>query len=265
LAPGLLESELFGHVKGAFTGAVREKVGRFEIAAGGSLFLDEIGDIGLELQTKLLRMLQEKTFERVGSNDPIQVDVRLVAATHQNLEHLIRQGKFREDLYYRLNVITLSMPSLRDRLEDVPDLAMHFLQSFAQRSGKAVAQIDDEAMMALRAYRWPGNIRELENAIERAVVVAEGPVLTLDDLPEEVRRASVEYLEVEGGTLIDGDGIGNRWGDRRERDERTALEHALAATGGNKAQAARLLGIPRGTLVSRLKKLGLLESKRMNG
>jgi DNA-binding NtrC family response regulator len=267
LAPGILESELFGHVKGAFTGAVRDKPGRFEAAAGGTLFLDEIGDISLDLQTKLLRVLQEKTFERVGSNESIQVDVRLVAATHQNLESLIRHGKIREDLYYRLNVITLSMPALRERPEDVPDLAQHFLREFAQRSGKPIEQFDDDAMLALRAYRWPGNIRELENAIERAVVVADGTVLTLDDLPEEVRKSSmVEFLDYEGSPALDGAAPSDRWGvrterDRRDRDERAALEHALAATAGNKAEAARLLGMARSTLVSRLKKHGLLTGR----
>jgi transcriptional regulator with GAF, ATPase, and Fis domain len=267
LAPGILESELFGHVRGAFTGAVRDKPGRFEAAAGGTLFLDEIGDISLELQTKLLRVLQEKTFERVGSNESVLVDVRLIAATHQNLEVLIRHGKFREDLYYRLNVITLRMPALRERPEDIADLALHFLQEFAHRSGKPVAQFDDEAMLALRAYRWPGNIRELENAIERAIVVAEGSVLTLSDLPEEVRKSSsVEFLHYDDPQARDGAVVQDRWGvrsdrDRRDRDERAALEHALAATAGNKAEAARLLGMARSTLVSRLKKYGLLQSR----
>jgi transcriptional regulator with GAF, ATPase, and Fis domain len=267
LAPSLLESELFGHVKGAFTGAVRDKPGRFEMAAGGTLFLDEIGDISLDLQTKLLRVLQEKTFERVGSNEPIHVDVRLVAATHQNLELLIRQNQFREDLYYRLNVITLSMPSLRERSEDIPDLAQHFLQEFAQRGGKTITQFEDDAMLALRAYRWPGNIRELENAIERAVVVSDGSIVTLDDLPEEVRRASmVNFADDEAMLSLDGTTPTNRWGvrserERRDRDERSALENALTATGGNRAEAARLLGMARSTLVSRLKKHGMLRGR----
>jgi transcriptional regulator with GAF, ATPase, and Fis domain len=266
LAAGLLESELFGHVKGAFTGAVKDKVGRFELAGGGTLFLDEIGDISLEVQTKLLRVLQEKTFERVGSSEPVQVDVRLVAATHQDLEQLIRHGRFREDLFYRLNVITLAMPPLRDRADDVPELALHFLKTYAHRCGKPLAQIDDEALLALRAYRWPGNIRELENAVERAVVVADGPVLTVADLPEEVRRAAVldapAPLTPPAGGTADGGG----WGVRAERElrdrhEREALLRALTAAGGNKAEAARLLGMARSTLVSRLKKHGLLQSK----
>jgi transcriptional regulator with GAF, ATPase, and Fis domain len=265
LAPGLLESEMFGHVKGAFTGAVRDKVGRFETADGGTLFLDEIGDISLDVQTKLLRVLQEQTFERVGSSEPVQVDVRLVAATHQNLEQLIRQGRFREDLFYRLNVITLAMPPLRDRSEDIPELALHFLRHYAERCGKSIAQVDDEALLALRSYHWPGNVRELENAIERAVVVADSPLLTADDLPEEVRRAAVGFGPMPFPLNGDAASTGDAWGVRaerqvRDRREREALLRALAAANGNKAEAARLLGMARSTLVSRLKKHGLLHS-----
>jgi transcriptional regulator with GAF, ATPase, and Fis domain len=263
LAPGLLESELFGHVKGAFTGAVRDKVGRFELADGGTLFLDEIGDITPDVQTKLLRVLQEKTFERVGSSEPVQVDVRLVAATHQNLEQFIRQGRFREDLYYRLNVITLAMPPLRERAEDVPELALHFLRRHAPTCGKSVAQIDDEALLALRCYHWPGNVRELENAVERAVVVADGPVLTVDDLPDEVRRAAEADHETPPADGVATPLIGGVRAERqlRDRREREALLRALAAAEGNKAEAARLLGMARSTLVSRLKKHGLLPSR----
>jgi DNA-binding NtrC family response regulator len=252
-------------VKGAFTGAVRDKVGRFELADGGTLFLDEIGDISLEVQTKLLRVLQEKTFERVGSSDPVQVDVRMVAATHQNLEQLIRHGRFRDDLFYRLNVITLAMPPLRDRPEDVPELALHFLRQYAKKCGKSVEHIDDEALLALRAYRWPGNVRELENAIERAVVIVDGPVLTVAELPDEVRREA-DVAELDGKPFAPTDGAPIHWGLRTERDsrnvrERDALLRALASTDGNKAEAARLLGLARSTLVSRLKKHGLLKSR----
>jgi transcriptional regulator with GAF, ATPase, and Fis domain len=265
LAPSLLESELFGHVKGAFTGAVRDKVGRFELADGGTLFLDEIGDINLEVQTKLLRVLQEKTFERVGSSDSVQVDVRMVAATHQNLEHLIRHGRFRDDLFYRLNVITLAMPPLRERPEDVPELALHFLRQYAKKCAKPVEHIDDEALLALRAYRWPGNVRELENAIERAVVIVDGPVLTVAELPEEVRRET-DAAELNGNPFAPTDGAPVHWGLRTEREsrnvrERDALLRALATTEGNKAEAARLLGLARSTLVSRLKKHGLLKGR----
>jgi transcriptional regulator with GAF, ATPase, and Fis domain len=268
LSPGLLESELFGHVKGAFTGAHRDKVGRFELADGGTLFLDEIGDINLEVQTKLLRVLQEKTFERVGSSEPLQVDVRIIAATHQNLEELIRQGRFREDLYYRLNVIDILVPSLRDRREDIPELALHFLRTYGQRCGKAVESIEDDAMAILKSYRWPGNIRELENVIERAVVVAEGPTIVPGDLSPElsVARTNGKTSEVaEGFGSQSGDGIGssgpaNGWKAEREefdRRERDQLVRALAAAAGNKAEAARALGVARSTLVSRLKKHGL--------
>jgi len=159
LSANLLESELFGHVKGAFTGAHRDKIGRFELADGGTLFLDEIGDISLEVQTKLLRVLQEKSIERVGSSESLRVDVRIVAATHQNLESLIRQGRFREDLFYRLNVFPIRVPSLRERCEDIPELATFFIQQSCQRCRKDVLQIDDDALALLKAFGWPGNIR----------------------------------------------------------------------------------------------------------
>ncbi len=254
LSAGLLESELFGHVKGAFTSAHRDKVGRFELADGGTLFLDEIGDISLEVQTKLLRVLQERTFERVGSSEPTRVDVRIITATHQPLEELIRAGRFREDLFYRLNVFPLHVPPLRERCEDVPELIAHFLGRAAQRFRKEVRQIDDDALALLKGFAWPGNIRQLENVIERAVVVAEGPVISPAELPPE---------------LFDGDGAesaADPFADpvpppvprtERERAERDRLVRALAAAGGNKAEAARALGVARSTLLSRLKKLGL--------
>ena len=188
LSQNLLESELFGHVKGAYTGADRDRVGRFQQADRGTLFLDEIGDINLEVQTKLLRVLQEMSFERVGSSQPISVDVRIVAATHQDLEALIAAGRFREDLYYRLNVISIRAPSLRERREDIFELALHFLGVHSQRAGKVLTGLDDAAIEVLMAHDWPGNVRELENVIERAVVLADGPALTPDDLPIEVCR-----------------------------------------------------------------------------
>ncbi len=268
LSAGLLESELFGHVKGAFTGAHRDKVGRFELANGGTLFLDEIGDISLEVQTKLLRVLQERTFERVGSAEPIQVDVRVVAATHQDLEALIRHGRFREDLYYRLNVISIPVPPLRERSEDVPELVQHFLERCGRRAGKRGLTVDDEALLALKAFSWPGNIRQLENAIERAVVAAEGPSVTLADLPPEVAdalqwpadgEADADEVVCDGEVSLTADELRGVRAERAERDrrEREQLVRALAATGGNKAEAARALGLARSTLVSRLKKHGL--------
>jgi transcriptional regulator with GAF, ATPase, and Fis domain len=262
LSATLLESELFGHVKGAFTGAHRDKIGRFELANGGTVFLDEIGDISLEVQTKLLRVLQERTFERVGSSEPVTVDVRIVAATHQDLEELIRKGRFREDLYYRLNVFPLFVPPLRERWEDIAELAMHFLKLAAERCNKAIAQIDDDALAILKSYHWPGNIRQLENVMERAVVVAEGTTLMAADLSEDVVH-SVEVESAPPGEDVNGGSIGTQINSvRRDRSARNRLERdqllrALQVTGGNKAEAARALGMARSTLVSRLKKLGM--------
>jgi DNA-binding NtrC family response regulator len=265
LSTGLLESELFGHVKGAFTGAHKDKIGRFELANGGTLFLDEIGDIGLDIQTKLLRVLQEKTFERVGSSESVQVDVRIIAATHQNLEELIRQGRFREDLYYRLKVIDIHVPPLRERREDIPELALHFLAQYSQECNRGVTQIDDDAMAHLKGYDWPGNIRQLENVMERAVVICDGPCIMPHDLPAEVLKPRVPSLALEpvewpssSTAIIDLGSSGVR-AERAERDrrERERLVRALATTKGNKAEAARLLGLPRSTLLSRLKKHGL--------
>ncbi|HEV2945864.1 MAG TPA: sigma-54 dependent transcriptional regulator, partial [Gemmataceae bacterium] len=263
LSPGLLESELFGHVKGAFTGAHRDKIGRFELANGGTLFLDEIGDINLEIQTKLLRVLQEKTFERVGSSEPLQVDVRIIAATHQNLEEFIRRERFREDLYYRLKVIDILVPSLRERREDIPELALSFLRTYAQRCNKPVEHLDDDAMAILKSYRWPGNIRELENVIERAVVVAEGPTILPGDLSPELSKSPINGDSVPSEVETNGISIpltASGWQTEREefdRREREQMVRALAAASGNKAEAARALGLARSTLVSRLKKHGL--------
>jgi transcriptional regulator with GAF, ATPase, and Fis domain len=255
LSPGLLESELFGHVKGAFTGAHRDKVGRFELAGGGTLFLDEIGDISLEVQTKLLRVMQERAFERVGSSEPIRVDVRIITATHQNLEDLIKKGRFREDLFYRLNVFPLPVPPLRDRVEDIPELVLHFLRRCAERFHKGVAQIDDDALSLLKAYPWPGNIRQLENVIERAVVIAEGPVLTPAELPPEIFEA--DGHDAPPAPLDGSARPAPNWRNDRDRQERDHLVRALAAANGNKAEAARVLGVARSTFLSRLKKLGL--------
>ncbi|MEW4568174.1 sigma 54-interacting transcriptional regulator [Tautonia sp. JC769] len=276
LAPGLLESELFGHVRGAFTGADRDRVGRFQQADGGTLLLDEIGDISLDVQTKLLRVLQTKTFERVGSSQPITVDVRIVAATHRDLPTLIRAGRFREDLYYRLNVISIVVPPLRDRRADVFELAVSFLRHFAGRSGKPITHLDEDAIEALTDYHWPGNVRELENVIERAVVLSEGPAITRDDLPDELfgPLAASSSLRRRPATVS----TGRRGRPRRlpapsswtapppaelddpELDafERHQLRDALAEARGNKSEAARLLGLPRSTLVSKLKKYGLM-------
>lgn len=270
LSAGLLESELFGHVKGAFTGAHRDKIGRFEMANGGTLFLDEIGDISLETQIKLLRVLQERSFEPVGGTRTIQVDVRLIAATHQNLERLIAEGKFREDLFYRLNVISITLPALRERADDIFELALYFLSRAAVRAGKRVTHLNDDAVDALRRYSWPGNIRELENAIERAVVLAEGPGIGIGDLPREIaegRAPSLRVFETKParGTPVlteesggrDSTLIGTGSGTFEAISERQRLMDALLRSGGNKAEAARLLGLPRSTFFSRLKKYGI--------
>ncbi|MDX2039078.1 MAG: sigma 54-interacting transcriptional regulator [Isosphaeraceae bacterium] len=276
LSQNLLESELFGHVRGAFTGADRDRVGRFEQADGGTLFLDEIGDINLEVQTKLLRVLQEMSFERVGSSQSISVDVRILAATHQDLEGLIRAGRFREDLYYRLNVIPVRTPSLRERREDIFELSIHFLREHARRAGRSVSHLDDDALEALVRYDWPGNIRELENVIERAVVLAEGPALSLHDLPSEIRMApgarkrgrpprvlvpitSIGSTSRARSASVGGGGAPQGADADPELDafERTQLIDALQEAGGNKSEAARLFGVPRSTFCSKLKRHGL--------
>lgn len=263
LSPTLLESELFGHVKGAFTGATADKVGRFELAHGGTLFLDEIGDITPDVQTKLLRVLQEKVFERVGSSEPLRVDVRIVAATHQNLERLIQQEKFREDLFYRLNVIPISVPPLRDRREDIPELVQHLLGRWAAQANRPVPEIDDDALAAIVDYPWPGNIRELSNVIERAGVISDGPAITLRDLPDEVVTAGAPLVTQNGEPVNDAiKPLASRNGrklDRGERlrQERAALVRALATAHGNKAEAARVLGLARSTFLSKLQKHGL--------
>ncbi len=263
LSPTLLESELFGHVRGAFTGADRDRVGRFEMANGGTLFLDEIGDVSLDTQVKLLRVVQERCFERVGGTETVHVDVRLVTATHQDLEELIRQRRFREDLYYRLNVVTVTLPPLRSRVEDLPELVFHFLHDTARRTGKRVRDLDEGVWDVLEAYDWPGNVRQLRNVVERAVVLAEGDTVTVSDLPAELTefRPTAERPVVAAAPVRVPP---VRVGDRRtaeadgfhadDGDERTRLLEALRKSDGNKARAARMLGMPRSTYYSKLKK-----------
>lgn len=261
LAPGLLESELFGHVKGAFTGAIKDKPGRFELADKGTLFLDEIGDINLEVQTKLLRVLQEMTFERVGSSISQSVDVRIIAATNQDLEKLMKEGKFREDLFFRLNVITIRTPPLRERPEDVLELTDHFLKLYCAKSNRSTLTLDDDAALALKAYPWPGNVRELENVVERSVVLADGDYVTLAELPQEIIQGrSILSLAGSGAKLAETESITteSEWSSRFEGEERQRLIQAMAQARGNKSHAARVLGIPRSTFVSKLEKHGLL-------
>ncbi|MEI8381578.1 MAG: sigma 54-interacting transcriptional regulator, partial [Planctomycetota bacterium] len=260
LSAGLLESELFGHVKGAYTGAHSDKQGRFELANGGTLFLDEIGDISAETQVKLLRVLQQREFERVGGTQTIQVDVRLIAATHQNLERLIAEGKFREDLYYRLNVISVTLPPLRERYEDVLELAVYFLRRAASRAGRRMTKFEDDAIDLLLRYPWPGNIRELQNVIERAVVLAEGETITVSDLPVDLQSPGAN---IDRGALLRNESEFSSASDGRDDDpliERRQLLEALEKSGGNKARAARLLGLARSTYFSKLKKHGLADA-----
>ena len=240
---GLLESELFGHEKGAFTGAVAQRIGRFELAHGGTLFLDEVGDIPLELQPKLLRVLQEHEFERLGSTRTQRVDVRLVAATNRNLEQMVADKQFREDLYFRLNVFPIQIPPLRERTGDIPLLVRHYVDKYAQRMNKRIETIPEEAMETLCRYSWPGNIRELQNSIERAVILTPGNVL------------QVQLKELQQANPIPGTTV-----NTLEEVERERILQALQETGGvvgGRVGAAARLGLKRTTLLSKMQKLGI--------
>ena len=240
LSRELLESELFGHEKGAFTGAHQLKKGKAELAHGGTVFLDEVGDISPEVQTKLLRFLQEREFERVGGTKPIRVDVRIIAATSRDLDRAVKEGNFREDLYYRLNVVPISLPRLRDRKEDIPSLAHYFLQRFSKEAKKNFTEITQEAQEKLLAYEWPGNVRELANAIERAVVLGQSPRLTLQDLPSRI-------VATEPRTKSDS----LSYREAIDAYRRQFIIRALSQTQGNRAATAKLLGLQR-TYLSRL-------------
>jgi two-component system NtrC family response regulator len=246
----LLESEFFGHERGAFTGAVRGHVGRFEQAAGGTLFLDEIGAMRVELQAKLLRAIQEREVQRLGSTTPRKVDVRILAATAEDLERSIRRGTFREDLYYRLNVVPIRLPPLRERVEDVTALARHFLDRASKRLGREAPSLAPDALERLQLYPWPGNVRELENCIERMVVLASGPRLGADDLPPHVARPSASPESAADFDLPAG-------GVRLADLERHLIRQALRRSRGNVAPACRLLGISYKTLQYRIRKHGL--------
>ena len=237
----LLESELFGHEKGAFTGAFARKEGRFKLADKGTLFLDEVSELDLALQPKLLRVLQEGEFERLGGTQTIRTDCRVIASSNKPLIELVRQGKFREDLFYRLNVITITLPPLRERPEDIPLLAHHFLQRFAKRNKKDVRAISREAMELLQEYSWPGNVRELENTIEHAVVLCRGDTIKVEDLPELVsaEEKTRQFLTIELGTPL-------------EQIEQEVIHQTLKMTKGNKRLAAQLLGIATRTIYRKL-------------
>ncbi len=243
LTETLLESELFGHEKGAFTGAATRRKGKFEMAQGGTLFLDEVGDISAKLQVDLLRVLEERRFFRVGGNEPVQVDVRIIAATNRDLQKAVAEGTFREDLFYRLNVIPIQLPPLRDRLEDLPLLVDHFLEQLGAEMNIHVDQVSTDAMAVLMAHTWPGNVRELRNIIERAMVVVSGRVIGSADLG--LRRPPCAEVE-EGGGLAS-----------LEEVERHHIGRVLQETGGNISQAARTLGIDRATLYNKMKKYQL--------
>jgi transcriptional regulator with PAS, ATPase and Fis domain len=242
LAESLLESELFGHVKGAFTGAERDKIGRFEAADGGTILLDEIGDISHLIQLKLLRVLQEKEFDRVGESNPRKVDVRVLASTNRNLKEAIRTGKFREDLYYRLNVIEIHIPPLRERYEDIPLLINHFCGVFQKSYEKNINGVSDEVLQAFMNYAWPGNVRELEHAIERAFVLCRDQTVQLEHIPAEIR----EHTH-----------IANRAVDNRTGDNPEAIRSALEKTDWNISKAARLMGISRWTMYRRFQKYNI--------
>ncbi|MFP4329392.1 MAG: sigma-54-dependent transcriptional regulator [Alkalispirochaetaceae bacterium] len=247
LSESLLESELFGHEKGAFTGAVARKRGRFELAHSGSIFLDEIGEIEQSVQIKILRVLQEKKFERVGGEETLEVDVRIISATNRDLKEAIDEGRFREDLYYRLNVVNIHIPPLRERKEDIPLLTSAFIKEFAQENEKPVEGIDPKARSALYNYPWPGNIRELRNSIESAVVMCKGTIITPDDLPPSITRDNEDdYIRISlGSSLADA--------------EREIIRSTLAAQNGNKSRTAEILGIGRKTLHRKVDEYGLRE------
>ena len=248
LAESLLESELFGHEKGSFTGAQARKRGRFELADKGTLFLDEIGEINQNVQIKILRVLQERKFERVGGEETVDTDVRIIAATNRDLKEEIQRGNFREDLYYRLNVVNIRVPPLRERRDDIPLLAMSFLREFAEENGKKLEGFDPKARQALYDYPWPGNVRELRNSVESAVVMAGEGLVGLDDLPPNVRSSGEERdVRVPVGSTL-------------EEAEKILIRETLAAQGGNKSRTAEILGIGRKTLYQKIDEYGL-ESK----
>jgi two-component system nitrogen regulation response regulator GlnG len=271
----LLESELFGHEKGAFTGADRRRIGKFEQANGGTIFLDEIGDLSSASQPKVLRLLQEQQFERVGGNETIQTDVRLIAASNQNLEELVAAGRFRSDLFYRLKVVTIQVPPLRERKEDLPLLIAHFLNLLNRSLGKHVSSVSPEALRLLEAYSWPGNVRELQSTLKYALVQSTGEVLSPDFLPDHLRdrgaSVSPSPAALESGTfdlsqLVTGllrAGEPDIYRKVCAAMDRVVIEAALRHVKGSQAQASELLGISRTTLRAKLRSLGLAVEKQL--
>jgi transcriptional regulator with GAF, ATPase, and Fis domain len=249
----LLESELFGHEKGAFTNAIRTRIGRFELAHGGTIFLDEIGDMDPVLQSKLLRVLQDRAFERIGGTRTIHVDIRVITATHRNLKKAVEDGHFREDLYYRLNVIPIEIPPLREHKSDIPLLVHHFIDQFNKSKKRNIQGLEEEALKRLKDYDWPGNIRELENMIERIAILTNNEVITLSDLPERIQAIApqdqVLPLEIpEEGIFLDS---------AVNEFERKLILQALIKTGWVKNKAAQLLNLNRTTLIEKIKRQNL--------
>jgi two-component system response regulator HydG len=245
----LLEGELFGHEKGAFTGAIARREGRFQLAHRGTIFLDEVGEMSMTTQTKLLRVLQEKEFEPLGSTRTVKVDVRVIAASNKDLEREVKEGRFREDLFYRLNVVPVSLPALRERKEDIPALATHFFAVYRDKNKKETKDISRKAMDLLMRYDWPGNIRELENCVERAVILARGEIIAPADLPPAIQALTSSDREVQGLELPSGISL--------QEVEKALIVKTLEDTGGNRTRAAEILGINRRTLQNKLKEYGI--------
>ncbi len=260
LSPQLLESELFGHEKGAFTGAIERRIGRFEQANGGTLVLDEMGEIDSAIQVKLLRALGERTIERVGGNSSIKVDVRVIAATNKNLEQMVADGKFREDLYFRLNVVKVTLPPLRERRDDIIPLLQHFLKDLAKENGKPVKELSAEALQAVLEYPWPGNVRELRSAVERGVVMSNGPKITLRHLPDALRDGSRVIAAATPGRPAGPGPVAGGASTGEDLNlahmELDFIRRALRKSKGNRTDAAKLLGISRRTLQRKLHELG---------
>jgi two-component system nitrogen regulation response regulator GlnG len=281
----LLESELFGHEKGAFTGADRRRIGKFEQCSGGTLFLDEVADMSPLTQSKILRLLQEQQFERVGGNETVSTDVRVLAATNQDLEICVETGLFRQDLYYRLSVFTIRLPRLRDRGEDLNLLVQHYLRRFNRELGKDVQSVAPEAFEVLRHYGWPGNIRELQSVLKQALLVASGPILQPDFLPASLRKGELDGQAPRApaalsssteatdgfaglGTLVEErlrQGSENLYDETLRRMERALLTRVLQQTGGNQLQAAKILGITRGSLRTKIRDLGITIARTVSG
>ena len=249
----LLESELFGHEKGAFTNAIRTRIGRFELANGGTLFLDEIGDMSPNLQSKLLRVLQERQFDRVGGIKTIKIDIRVIAATHQNLKKTVEEGKFREDLYYRLNVIPIEVPPLRKRVSDMPLLIHHFINQFNKSKNRQIQDLEPEALKRLMQYHWPGNVRELENVIERVVILSNKEIITVEDLPEKFQSPQETGHMVPEGIPEEGISLDTAVSEF----EKALILQALNKTGWVKNKAAQLLNLNRTTLIEKIKRQNL--------